>query len=112
MKWKYSLKNNELLVEDAIKGRAVWLGKPDECPVSAIIPVSNIEDCIVLLDYYFHSKSDKRSLGNLVRCRPDGSVAWRAELPETFDSYVNMAWTDQGLLATSWSGHNVLLDLE
>lgn len=74
----------------------------------AVLPVPGSDEGIVLLEYWAQPQHGFR---NLMRCRPDGSVVWRAELPdERDDAYVEVRWTAEGLQAGSWSGYQVLFD--
>jgi len=49
---------------------------------------------------------------NLVRVRPDGSIAWRAELPESDDKYVHAKLVEGRVFAYSYGGYDVEIDLE
>jgi len=111
MKWHYSQVGEELLVEDAISGTQVWRGKVDNHPVSMIFPLAGTEDCLVLLGRVAGSP---KVFENLVRCRPDGSIVWRAELPEPRggEAYVHVSWCGAEIAANSWSGFKVILDPE
>lgn len=53
-------------------------------------------------------------LQNLARITSDGGVIWRAELPENTgpDCFVNVQLKDVSLVATTWTGHAVILDPE
>jgi hypothetical protein len=72
----------------------------------------HIEDsgeCVVLLC----RDQGPKSFRNLLRLRPDGSVARRAELPDASgaDDYVTAVLGPEGLTADSWSGCRVTVDL-
>lgn len=105
MKWNYSVVDHELLVENATTGELNWKGQPGKLPVTLAFLLPGSDDCIVLLKYAAGSR-------NLVRCRPDGSIVWRAEVPDKEDVYAKTEWTDQGLMAISWYGYRVQLDVE
>jgi len=101
----YRTERGEIVVTDRGTGRLVWRGKPDGQPVSILMPLPDSEDCIALLDPDAGPIHD--AFRNLVRCRPDGTVVWRADLPDwgMADGYVEMTWVDDGLAAHSWSGY-------
>lgn len=109
MRYTYSIKNNDLVVRDRISGIIVWQGKPEGYPVKEAVALVGTDDCIVLYPYM---SGQQRNFENLVRCRGDGSVVWRAELPETsmLDAYVSVQLGNDGLIANSWSCYFVVLD--
>ena len=110
MNIQYSLTNGEICVNNAITGETIWKGKPEGRNVEIISPVPDEEDCIVLLDY---SASDSKLPDqNLIRIHPDGTLVWRAELPEpsSSDAYVQFQITNGNLQASSWSGYKVAID--
>jgi hypothetical protein len=81
----------------------------NELPTYSIVKVLSIADSsdkIVLFDY-------SKSFSNVIRCKPDGSVAWRAELPTASnDAYTNIEWKDSLLVGFSKSCVSVTFDLE
>ena len=83
MTWSYFVEGDELWVADSVTGRIAWHGKPDGYPVQTVLPVASSEDCIVLLRYGYGKGQEGgyHPFSNLIRCRPDGSVVWWAELP-------------------------------
>ena len=105
----FTVLNGELVVADVRSGQILWHGTPDGLPVRSVLPVPNSEECIVLLDY---AQGPARDFENVIRCRSDGSVVWRAELPvpASNDAYTAVQWADQGLTAYSWSGFSAVLD--
>jgi hypothetical protein len=109
MRWRYAALGEDLVVQDAAGTRTVWRGRPDGHPVRSVLPVADASGCIVLLDY---SRGPPGAFPNLIRCRPDGSVEWRAALPTTAgsDAYVRVSWDEGRLLANSWSGYQVVVD--
>jgi outer membrane protein assembly factor BamB len=111
MKWTYSLVDDQLVVKDIITDATVWQGKPEGYPVETIVPLVNSDDCIVL---YHYMSGHKRFFQNLVRCRHDGTIVWRAELPDAAigDVYVSVGLRDGQLVANSWSCYLVVLDPE
>jgi hypothetical protein len=108
---KYRLADHNLIIEDSVRGEVVWEGRPLDCPVEEIIPLSGEHDCLVLLSYYEFSQSDHRHLGNLLRLHPDGTIAWTAEVPHTGDVYVQFSLTGDFIKANTWSGFLVLIDI-
>ena len=109
MKHVYEAQKGELIVRDRVTDRKVWHGSPEGYPVKEAVALEGTDDCIVLYPYM---SSQQRVFGNLVRCRCDGSVVWRAELPETstLDAYVAVQLGNEGLTANTWSGWLVTLD--
>jgi hypothetical protein len=51
---------------------------------------------------------------NLLRLRHDGTVAWHAQLPDSSgnDAFVEFEWQDGELMANSWSGYRIRIDLQ
>ena len=101
------VENEELWIVEAETGSLKWRGQPDGYPVWRVLPIPGSDDGLVLLRY----DRGPRTFPNLLRLRPDGSVVWRAELPEQVgDTYVGMEWSNGSLTAGSWSGFEVVLD--
>jgi hypothetical protein len=72
--------------------------------ISILLGISDSEEKIVMLKY-------TEPFPNVLRCRPDGSIVWLAELPAgSSDVYTNIEWKDQKLHAFSRSCLSVLLD--
>lgn len=110
MNVQYSLVNGEICVINVTSGEIIWKGKPEGRNAELIAPIPDNEDCIVLLDY---SDSDSKLPDqNLIRINLDGTLVWRAELPEpsTSDAYVHFNITNGKLQASSWSGYKVEID--
>jgi hypothetical protein len=109
--YSYAVADGDLVIKKSDTDSIVWRGRPDDSyPVSVVLPLQESDDCLVLLEY---SSRSGYGLENLLRCRLDGSIVWRAEQPErAHDRYVGMRWTEEGLSAGSWSGYRVLLDTE
>lgn len=111
MRLDYSVVNGEMVVTDRETGSEVWKGKPEGWPVEDVLPVPGSEDAIVLVPY--EAGPMDRAFQNLLRCRPDGSVVWRAELPDRgADTYVSVDWRHGALVANSWSCFLTELDPE
>lgn len=107
----YSAVDREVVVTDASTGNVCWHGAPEDAPVVDLVSIPGTSDAVVLLDYM----SRQGSFENVVRIGPDGVTQWRAELPtgEPTEAYVELAFDyDQSrLVARSWTGHRVVLDL-
>lgn len=72
--------------------------------VGVLLDVPDSQEKIVMLKY-------TEPFANVLRCRLDGSIVWRAELPSGSDDvYTNIEWKDQKLHAFSRSCSSVLLD--
>jgi len=72
--------------------------------ISSVLPIKNSEDKIVMLKY-------TESFNNVLRCKPDGTISWQAELPTASnDVYTNVEWKDDYLMAFSRSCMTVKLD--
>jgi len=109
MRWTYSVEQEQLRVAEAATGRVRWQGKPDRHAVAKVLPLSSSEDCIALLRWW---PGPGRDFPNVLRCRPDGSVVWRAPVarPGHRDCYSDISWTGGGLHAFAISGFSVALD--
>jgi outer membrane protein assembly factor BamB len=109
MRWAYSVNEKKLQIKDTHTQELTWEGEPDGFSVLAILPIPETDDCIVLLNFYNNTSRMK----NVVRCKPDGAIAWRCKLPSSngFDAYTSIVWTDRGLEAYSWSGFVVVLNI-
>ncbi len=110
MRWTYSINEKKLQIKDNCSQEIIWEGKPDGYSVLVILPIPESDDCIVLLDFY----NNISRLKNVVRCRPDGTIAWRCQLPNSsgFDAYTSMIWANQKLEVYSWSGFAVSLNID
>ncbi len=73
--------------------------------ISIILAIPNSEDLIVMMKYV-------TTFRNVLRCKPDGSIQWQAELPtDTSDVYTNIEWKGDKLVAYSRSCITVSLDI-
>jgi len=104
----YELSDGDVIAKTET-GTVLWKGKPDGYPAKAILPLPHSEDAVILLDYM----AGPRNFANLIRMAPSGKVLWRAEPPETSadDAYVECRWQGDALVANSWSGYLVEIDL-
>jgi archaellum component FlaF (FlaF/FlaG flagellin family) len=74
--------------------------------ISAVLPVPNSYDQIVMMKY-------TASFRNVFRCQADGKMVWQADLPtDSGDVYTNIEWKDKRLTAFSRSLMAVHLDVE
>jgi hypothetical protein len=77
---------------------------PDE-----VQPIPDSDDVLVLLDY----ASEAKVFPNLLRRRADGTEVWRAAPPDPSgpDAWVAARIDRDTVIANSWSGWHVILDL-
>lgn len=102
--------DQDLVITDSVTGRTVWRGKLDGYPVWKALAIPNSDDCIVLLEYWARPEYPFQ---NLLRIGRDGSIRWRAQLPDIgADAYISIRLTEHELMASSWSGFRVVLDPE
>jgi hypothetical protein len=107
MQYSYSADQGDLVV--ASGSTIVWRGRPAGMTVYKAFLLPGTEDAIVLLDY---EQSKTARFRNLLRCRPDGQIVWTAEPPPgAVDSYVEVRWDERGLIAGSWSGYSLGIDV-
>lgn len=72
--------------------------------ISSVLSIRNSQDKIVMLKF-------AKPFNNVIRCTPDGTVIWQAELPTASnDVYTNIEWKDNHLLAFSRSCLTVKID--
>lgn len=107
---RYAVENRTLQIRDD-RETLVWAGKPEGYDVAWAANAPDSEDGIVLYDY-FRPNHRGKAFQNLVRLRPDGSLVWRGELPESDDKYVSASLRDHKLKADSWNGYLVEIDLQ
>lgn len=90
-------------------GEITYRGKPDGYSVetSSVTADGNV---LVLLKFAAKKFAD---FNNLVLLSNSGRVIWRAELPEpsSGDAYTEFELSNHRLLANSWSGHRVKINL-
>jgi hypothetical protein len=90
-------------------GKLLYCAKPDGYPAEKVAVLQS-GSTIVLLRY---SERKYGSFENLLLLRLDGTVIWRAQLPDTSsgDAYVDFKIKDDRVIATSWSCYQVELDM-
>ncbi len=99
--------DGDLVITNTVTGGVVWKGRPSGYRVWKVLTVPGSDDCLVLLEYWAERQ---HGFQNLLRVRADGSIRWRAELPDpTDDAYVGLEWDGCNLVAGSWSGFRVVL---
>jgi hypothetical protein len=104
---RYSVQSGVLEIRDSGDGKLTWRGTFDEGTVLCAVALPETEDCVVLVEYVRGSVAN-----NVMRVRPDGTIAWRASPAPEFGPYVRIAIQDGHLQAWSWSGSMVRLDQE
>lgn len=90
-------------------GEIEWSGKPLGHEASVVLPVVGSVDAIVLLNPDACMTGPFR---NLLRVSADGSVSWRAALPDSreADKYVAVRWLGTQLVANTWNAYSVCID--
>jgi hypothetical protein len=106
----YRVVQDDLVIEDA-EGKIHWQGKPEERPVEWAAAVPGSDDGLALYHYY-RPDHPYGGFENLVRVRTDGSILWHAQLPAGDDKYVRSWLRDNKLLAYSYGGFDVEINLE
>ena len=106
----YRVDGNDLVIEDA-DHILVWRGQPENRPVEWATAIRIADDGLALYHYY-RPDHPYGPFQNLVRVRPNGSIAWRAELPETDDKYVSAKLVEGTISAYSYDGYYVKIDLD
>jgi hypothetical protein len=85
-----------------------WSGNLLGGGAQAVLLIAGSEDAIVLVAWSVPSQGAFR---NLLRVAADGAIVWRASLPTGGDSYVSVEWHGPLLIANSWSGYSVEVDV-
>ena len=70
-----------------------------------LLSILDSDDRIIMLKY-------TEDFQNILRCQPDGTVLWQAELPTPDDVYAKMIWKGNELVASCRSRVSVILDIE
>jgi hypothetical protein len=105
----FHAENGELVVR-ASDGTLHWHGQPENRPVEWATSIPGSTEGIALYHYY-RPDHPYGPFENLVRLRPDSSIVWHAELPESDDKYVTAYLHDGRLFARSWSCYEAEIDL-
>jgi hypothetical protein len=106
----FRVAGDELVIEDA-EGKVHWHGKPEQRPVEWATAIRSSDDGLALYHYY-RPDHPYGAFQNLVRVRPDGSIVWRAELPESDDKYVNADLREGRLFSYSYGGYHVEINVD
>jgi outer membrane protein assembly factor BamB len=98
----------ELIIYSA-SGAVIYQGKPDGHLVESACAALN-GNVLVFLRF---GEKKRGAFNNLILLRPDGTVIWRAELPNSSsgDAYVEFQFSNGKLFANSWSGYRVEIDV-
>lgn len=75
--------------------------------VLAAMPINGNSKCVILLD---PAASKEPTFENLLCVARDGTIVWKAELPENNDTFVSLKGTKAGLFANTWSGYYVKIN--
>lgn len=106
----YRVVKDDLVIEDG-EGKIHWRGKPEQRPVEWATPIRSSDDGLALYHYY-RLDHPYGAFQNLVRVRPDGSIVWRAELPEGDDKYVSANLREGRLFSYSYGGYEVEINVD
>jgi len=90
-------------------GSTICSGCFEGAVIKSAIPLDNGARCILLLD---PDASSASAFENLVCIDRAGAVVWRARLPTSPDVFVAVLQVPEGVLAKTWSGLSILLDLD
>jgi hypothetical protein len=115
----FYLRNGWLVSVNPATGALVWEGLPGGLKVARLIDLPGTNECVALLDTFstqphYPRGFDPKQESNLLRCRGDGSIVWRAEIPKPtqHDSYVYAILEAGVLWANSWSCYRNRINLE
>ena len=103
----FSIPSQEFAVFRAEDGAITWSGSYRGMKVVAALLIDGTR-CLVLLDT---AASEEKVFENLLCVERSGGVVWKAELPDQPDAFVKFEMTAGGLLAWTWSGWNLKLDI-
>lgn len=103
----FSITGTGFLVIREPQGSLSWRGDYSGMRVVAVQPVGDGSKCIVLLDM---PAKKEPNFGNLLCLNRDGSLEWKAELPETNDAFVSLQMIEGVLSANTWNGFHVTLN--
>lgn len=104
----YSVENGELQLRNTSRAEIIWQGKPEGHEVIKAQSIPESADCVALLEW-----GDKiPNYANLWRYSAEHGTVWKAELPTLgSDVYTDFHLEETGLVAHSWSGYKILIDL-
>ena len=109
---QYSINNGDVVVVDSSTGASLWAGRPDDKRAEAIAQVLGCPDVFVLLDYM--ECEGEPTCRNIVRLAPTGEIKWYAAPPSSDqkDAYVALEEENDSIRAQTWSGYEVILNIE
>ena len=90
-------------------GSTICSGRFEGATIKSAIPLDNGTRCVMLLD---PDASSAPAFENLVCIDRAGDLVWRAHLPTSPDVFVAVAQVSEGIVAKTWSGLSILLDLD
>jgi len=106
---KFSRKNDAIRISDKQGKHVIWEGMPDNCEIIKQLQIQDRAIHVVLIN----SDEKMGSFQNLIAIDNSGHILWKAELPDplTGDMYVDISLQNNRLIAYSWSGYRVEIDL-
>lgn len=102
----FSIPSQGFTVFRSEDGAISWSGGYQGMKVVAASPIAHGR-CIILLD---RDASKEKVFENLLCIEHSGQVAWKAELPDQPDSFVEFEATANSLIAWTWSCWMMRLD--
>lgn len=105
----FSTVERPLVIVDSRSGQVLWHGAPLGCPVETVEYIPDSDRAVVLLDYMCGRPTGPYQ--NLICVDCKGEVVWCAQLPTNTDAYVSFDLRGDELLANSWSGYRVHVDI-
>lgn len=96
-----------LVVSRNPNGSYSWSGQFNGADIKCVAPSDNGTHCVLLLD---PDASKRSAFENLLCIDRNGAPVWIAKLPTSPDVFLNLISTSEGLVATTWSGLQILLD--
>lgn len=84
-----------------------WKGDYLGMKVIAALPIDDGCKHLILLE---PMASGQQTFENLLCVKPDGSLIWKAQLPQIQDAFVSFQSSADGLFANTWGGYRVRLD--
>jgi hypothetical protein len=95
------------LVLTPIPDSEAFRGSYKGAPVKCALVVNHGDNCIILLD---PDSSEKPRFENLFCLARDGDIVWTASLPETRDTFVELRFRGEQVVANSWSAFLLTID--
>jgi len=84
-----------------------WHGEYRGMKVVTVLPVDDNSKCLILLEI---AQEKEQTFENFLCVKRDGNIVWKAELPQSHDTFVSFQKTAEGLIANTWSGYRIRLD--